>query len=216
MFIGHFALGFAGRRPGYLPSLAMLFIAVQLLDLIWPILVLAGVETFRIREGSTVLTPLEFTYYPYSHSLLMAGAWGIALALAYFLFTKNKKGALILVPLVLSHWILDYITHKPDLQLSPFSDTRVGLGLWNHPTAELVLETSLFLAGVFLYYTRVKPKRKIAFWSLIVIFLVIHFMNVLGPPPPSINMVAWSANLMWLFVLWAWFLERGAPGDQRA
>jgi hypothetical protein len=212
MFIGHFAVGFAGRRPGYLPSLAMLFIAVQLPDLIWPVLVLAGVETFRIKEGSTVLTPLEFTYYPYSHSLFMVAVWGIALGLVYFLFTKNKKAALILVPLVISHWILDYITHKPDLQLSPFSETKVGLGLWNHPAAELILETSMFLAAILLYYTRVKPKRKIAFWSLVSVFLAIHFMNVFGPPPPSINMVAWSANLMWLFVCWALWVEKGARG----
>ncbi len=208
MFIGHFALGFASRRPGYLPSLAILFIAVQLLDLIWPVLVLAGVETFRIQEGSTVLTPLEFTYYPYSHSLLLAFVWGIALGIIYFLFTKNKKGSLILMSLVISHWILDYITHKPDLQLSPFTETRVGLGLWNHPLSEIILETSMFLLGMFLYYTRVKPKRKIAFWSLVTIFLVIHFMNVFGPPPPSVNIVAWSANLVWLFVFWAWWMEK--------
>jgi membrane-bound metal-dependent hydrolase YbcI (DUF457 family) len=208
MFIGHYAIAFAARRPGNMPSLAVLFIAVQLLDLIWPILVLAGIETFRIQEGNTAMTPLDFTHYPYSHSLLMAVAWGVLFAFVYFLFTKNRNGALLLIPLVVSHWLLDFITHRPDLQLSPFSETRVGLGLWNSPTAGIALETAMFLVGIIVYYVKVKPKRTIAFWSLVSLFLLFYFMNIFGPPPPSVQMVAWSANLMWLFVLWAFWLEK--------
>ncbi len=208
MFIGHYALAFATRRPGYIPSLAVLFIAVQLLDLIWPILVLAGIETFRVQEGITAMTPLNFTHYPYSHSLLMSVAWGILFALVYFLFTKNRKGALLLVPLVVSHWLLDYITHRPDLQLSPFSETRFGLSLWNYPTVGIALETTMFVAGILLYYVMVKPQRKIAFWSLAGLFVIIYFMNIFGPPPPSVEMVAWSANGMWLFIVWAFWLEK--------
>ena len=211
MFIGHYAIGLAARRPNHFPSLAVLFIAVQLLDLIWPVLVLSGVETFRIQEGNTVMTPLDFTSYPYSHSLMMSIVWGILFAILYFVITRNKKGSFILILLVISHWVLDFLTHKPDLQLTPFSETRVGLGLWNHPTVELLLETALFITGTFFYFVRMKPKRKVAFWSLIAVFLIIHFVNVFGPTPPSINAVAWSANLMWLFVLWALWLERSKP-----
>lgn len=136
MLIGHFGLAFASRRRDWLPSLAMSFIAVQLLDLIWPILVLGGIETFGIREGSIVLKPFEFTYYPYSHSLFMAVVWELVLAHGHFLVTTNKRTSLVIVPLVISHWLLDYITHKRDLQLSPFSPTRVGLGMRNHHTAQ--------------------------------------------------------------------------------
>ncbi len=208
MFIGHYALAFAAKRNNKLPSLAMLFVAVQLLDLLWPLFVLTGIETFEIEVGNTLLTPLHFISYPYSHSLLMAMVWGALLAVVYFATTKNKSGALLLGALVFSHWVLDFLTHAPDLPLSPFTDTKVGLGLWNHPLIEIVLETGMFVLGVYMYFRAVAPKRQFAFWSLIVVFLIIHFMNLLGPPPPSVAAVAWSANLMWLFVLWAWWVER--------
>jgi hypothetical protein len=185
-----------------------MFIAVQFLDLLWPIFVLLGIETFKIEPGNTVLTPLNFTNYPYSHSLMMTIIYALLFGFIYFAFTKNKKGSLLLGSLVLSHWVLDFITHKPDLPLSPFSDFKIGLGLWNMPIFEVILETGLFLVGVYLYFKTMKPKRRLAFWSLIGFFIVIHFMNIFGPPPPSISAVAWSANLMWLFVLWAWWIEK--------
>ena len=189
-----------------------MFIAVQFLDLIWPILVLLGIETFEIQEGITKLTPLNFTHYPYSHSLMMSIVWGLLFGLIYFVITKQARNSILMSGLVFSHWVLDFITHRPDLQLTPFSDYRVGLGLWNYPVFEMIIEIGLFLLGVYFYYTILKPKRKIAFWSLIAFLLVIHVMNLtmalLGPPPPSIESVAWSANLMWLFVIWAWWIEK--------
>ena len=208
MFIGHYALAFGAKKIDKLPSLAIMFVAVQLLDLLWPIFVLTGLETFEIEPGNTVITPLNFTSYPYSHSLLMAVIWATLFASGYFLFTKKKKSSILLAFLVLSHWILDFITHRPDLPLSPFSDLKVGLGLWNMPTAEIVLEIGLFIIGVYLYFKTVNPKRKIVFWTLIIFFLVIYFMNIFGSPPPSINAVAWSANLMLIIVLWAWWIEK--------
>lgn len=208
MFIGHYGLAFAAKKIDKAPSFAILFIAVQFLDLLWPIFVLTGIETFEIDPGNTILTPLNFTSYPYSHSLLMTIVWAVSFAIIYFVFTKNKKGSLLLGILVLSHLILDFISHRPDLQLSQFSDFKVGLGLWNIPIIEIVLETGLFLTGVYLYFNAVNPKLKIAFWSLIIFLLTIHFMNIFGPPPPSIKAVAWSANLMWIFVLWAWWIEK--------
>lgn len=208
MFIGHFALAYGSRKWGRLPSLAVMFMAVQFLDLLWPLFVIAGIETFEIEVGNTALTPLNFTHYPYSHSLLMSIVWAVLFAGVYFGFTKNRRGAFLLGCLVLSHWILDYLTHRPDLQLTPFSEVRVGLGLWNHPVVEVIIEAGLFFTGVFLYVKSTDITRKIAFWSLIIAFLALHFLNLFGPPPPSVNAVAWSANLMWLFVVWAWWIEK--------
>jgi len=208
MFIGHYALGFAARRRGKLPSLAMLFIAVQLLDLLWPIFCLLGIETFQIDPGNTKLTPLDFTYYPYSHSLLMAIVWGALLGGIYYAVKKNSRASLLLAGLVVSHWVLDFITHRPDLPLTPFSGSKAGAGLWNHPAAAVVLELVLFIAGSLLYFFSVKPRRKILFWVLVLLLAGIHLANIFGPPPPSISAVSWSANLMWIFVLMAWWLER--------
>lgn len=107
MFIGHYALALGAKKINSVPSLAIMFIAVQLLDLLWPIFVLAGIETFEIQPGNTTLTPLNFTYYPYSHSLLMAVAWGILFSIVYYGYTKNKQGSFLTGILVISHWILD-------------------------------------------------------------------------------------------------------------
>ncbi len=208
MFIGHFAVGLLSKKDDTLPSLAMMFIAVQLLDLLWPVFVLMGIESLTIDPGNTKLTHLSFDFYPYSHSLMMALVWSIILGVVYHLFTKNKKGSLILGALVMSHWVLDFITHRPDLPLSPFSETKVGLGLWNNPVFEIILELGLFGLGVALYLRSSTFKRKIAFWSLVIFLLVIHLMNLFSPPPPSTMAVAWSANLVWIIVLWAWWIEK--------
>ena len=152
MFIGHFAVGLLTKKNEEQPSLAMMFVAVQLLDLLWPVFILLGIESMSIDPGNTKLTHLDFENYPYSHSLLMAIVWSLALGIGYFLFTKNKKGSLLLGGLVFSHWVLDLITHRPDLPLTPFSETKVGFGLWNYPVAEIMLELFIFGLGAFLYY----------------------------------------------------------------
>lgn len=208
MFIGHYSLAFGSKRNDELPSLALMFVAVQFLDLLWPILVLLGIETVEVDVGNTALTPLNFIHYPYSHSLLMSVVWAILFAAIYFAIVKNKRNALLLGVLVFSHWILDFLTHRPDLPISPFSVMKVGLGLWNMPIVEIILEFGMFIVGVYMYHKAMRPKRKIAFWSLVVFFVLIHFMNLFGPPPPSAMAVAWSANLLWLMVLWAWWIEK--------
>lgn len=196
------------KNRSQLPSLALMFLAVQFLDLLWPILVLLGIESLSIDPGNTALTPLNFEHYPYSHSLLMALVWSGLFGLSYYLVRKNSKGAWLLGGLVLSHWILDFITHRPDLPLSPFTDLKVGLGLWNVPMGAVLLELLLFGLGVYFYFRSSRPIRKTAFWILVGFLLVVHIMNMLGPPPPNVMAVAWSANLMWLIILWAWWIEK--------
>lgn len=215
MFIGHYALGLASKKIDPAPSLAVAFIAVQLQDLLWPILVLLGIETLQIEVGITKLTPLNFISYPWSHSLLMTVVWGLLFGLIYYLITKNQKGSLLLLALVVSHWVLDFITHRPDLPLSPFNNVKVGLGLWNYPIAVILFEIGLFIGGAVIYFKTMQPQRKFAFFVLIAFFLVIHLMNIFGPPPPTEEAVAWTANLMWLFVLWAWWIEKDVKRNSR-
>jgi membrane-bound metal-dependent hydrolase YbcI (DUF457 family) len=211
MFIGHFALAFGSKGIDKRPSLGTMFIAVQWLDLLWPILILTGVERVKIEPGITVMTPMNFEYYPWSHSLLMAIAWGILFALIYSLLTKNFKSAFLLAFLVVSHWLLDYVVHRPDLPLTPFSQTKVGLGLWNHKWAEIIIETFLFVIGILIYLNSTKAKNKKGvwfFWSLVIFLLVIHFGNLFGPPPDNVQAIGWVGLSQWLLVAWAYWIDR--------
>src|ERR1051325_8492104 len=106
MFIGHFGLSFAAKRAAPRVGLAALFTAAAFADLLWPLLLVLGLEQVRIDPGNTAVTPLDFVSYPYSHSLLALGVWGLAFGLAYRALTRtNGRAALVLAALVVSHWI---------------------------------------------------------------------------------------------------------------
>ena len=162
MFIGHFALGLAAKPRARGVSLAMLFAAVQLADLAWPVLLAIGVEQVRIDPGNTAVTPLDFVSYPYSHSLLALVVWGLLLAWGYRLLAGNGRRAfLIIFGLVVSHWVLDYLTHRPDMPLYPGS-AKFGLGLWNSIPLTIAIEVAMFGAGVWLYLraTRARDRQR--------------------------------------------------------
>ena len=212
MFVGHFGLAFGAKKAAPSVSLAWLFVACELADLLWPVLVLAGIERFEIQPGNTAMTPLNFTSYPWSHSLLMLCIWAVALAGAYVALARaGQSAALVVGLLVVSHWVLDYVTHRPDMPLTPWSDTRVGLGLWNSIAGTVVVELLIFSAGALLYLRGAAPPsrgRSIGLWGLIAFLLVIYVANIVGPPPPSVTAVAWTANAMWLLVAWAYWVDR--------
>jgi MFS superfamily sulfate permease-like transporter len=141
MFVGHFGVALASKRAAPQVSLGWLFAACQLADLLWPVLVLAGVEHFRIDPGNTAVTPIAFDHYPWSHSLVMNVLEGAALGAIYFALRRDRRGALVIALLVVSHWVLDWITHRPDMPLAPWSDVKLGLGLWSSVAATVVVET---------------------------------------------------------------------------
>ncbi|MGB5082786.1 MAG: hypothetical protein WBO23_18825, partial [Burkholderiales bacterium] len=130
MFIGHFAVAFAAKKAAPRVSLGTLIFAAVFLDAVWPILVLLGVERFRIVPGYTAVNAFEFVHYPWSHSLLMTALWSLALALAYFGVRRDRAGALWVGIAVASHWVLDFVSHRPDLPLYPGGSARLGLSLW--------------------------------------------------------------------------------------
>jgi hypothetical protein len=212
MFIGHFAIALGAKKLAPTVSLGALFLACQLADLVWPNLVLLGFESFAIEPGITVLTPLDFQHYPYSHSLVALLLWAILFGALYAVLAGGgTRAALVLAIVVVSHWVLDVLSHRPDMPIAFGASVRVGLGLWNHPAAAIGLELGLFGAGVWLYVRQTRPldrKGSIGLWTLAVFLLGIYAANLLGPPPPSTAAVAWSAQAMWLFVAWAYWVDR--------
>jgi hypothetical protein len=226
MFIGHYGVALAAKKAAPRTSLGTLFIGAQFIDLLWPLLVLAGLEHVRIAPGSTVVTPLDFYDYPYSHSLLGVLFWGVLLASVYFALKRNMRASVVLGFCVVSHWILDLLTHRPDLPLGIGGETRWGLGLWNSLAGTLIVETLLFAGGVIVYLKTTRAKNgvgKIAFWALVGVLFAIYLANLFGPPPPSVSTIAVAGNVSWLIVFWAYWVDHnreaahgvaGAPGHK--
>jgi len=212
MFIGHFGLAFGTKKAVPTVSLGTLFIACQLADLMWPTLVLLGVEHVEIQPGATAMTPLNFVSYPYSHSLMALCIWGAAFGAAYALVRRSRVGpAVALVLLVVSHWVLDALTHRPDMPLTLTGTTRVGLDLWSSVPWTMAVELAIFAGGVTLYLRATSARDRIGslgLWSLVTFFLVAYFAAAFGPTPPSSVAVAWSAEAMWLFVVWGYWVDR--------
>ncbi len=211
MFIGHFALAFAAKRPEKHPSLATYMIAAQLPDVIWPFFLLAGVERVAIAPGDTAFTPLRFESYPFSHSLLAVALWGALLALAHFAARREARAAAILWGLAVSHWLLDFVTHRPDMPLVPWSGTVVGLGLWRSVPATLIVETLMFAGGIALYATATRPRSSAGTWSLaalVVVLYAFYLAAAFGPPPPTVRALAWSAACAPVLALLGFYVDR--------
>jgi hypothetical protein len=187
VFIGHFAVGYAAKRVAPRVPLPVLFGAAQLADIVWPILVALGIEQVRIGTGETPFLTLMFVSYPYSHSLLMLAIWGVVLALAYRAVTGDHAATPVLIALVLSHWVLDFATHRPDMPLYPGSQ-KYGLGLWYSVAGTLGIECAMFAIGVWIYSRSTRPRDATGKWSFIgfVVLLLILYAGALGPPPPSL------------------------------
>lgn len=211
MFIGHFGLGLAAKKADTRPSIGTYFLAAQFLDLLWPIFLLFGLEKVKVDPGNTALTPLDFVYYPISHSLLTAVFWGILFGLIYFFIKKNKKASIILGLLVLSHWVLDFIVHKPDLPLTPWTEIKTGLGVWNSIGLTIFIEFIIFITGIYFYIkaTQAKNKKgKYGFWSLILFLIIIYISNIFGSPPPSQNAIAIVGFFQWILIIWAYWIDK--------
>jgi len=210
MFIGHFGVGFGAKAIAPKISLGSLFLAAQFIDLLWPTLLLLGVERVRIVPGATAVTPLLFEHYPVSHSLLAVLGWAVLVGGVYLLARRQRLGALVLAALVLSHWGLDAIVHQPDLPLFPGSSTIVGLNAWSSLPLTLAIEIPLFALGVWLYARTTVASDGVGrwgFWSLVTFLLAIYAANLFGTLPPSAEAIAWVGQSQWLLVLWGYWID---------
>jgi membrane-bound metal-dependent hydrolase YbcI (DUF457 family) len=211
LFIGHYAVAFAAKRASPRVSLGVLVGAASLLDLLWPVFLLLGWEAVRIEPGNTALVPLAFVHYPFSHSLVAAAGWSAICGLVYWGTTRYRSGAAVVGLVALSHWCLDALVHRPDLPLYAGSPLKVGLGLWNSIPASVLLESLMFAGGVWLYAAGTSAKDVLGRYLFIgfVGFLALAYAaNVLGPPPPGWQAVAWVGLASWLFPFWAEWFDR--------
>jgi hypothetical protein len=198
MFLGHYGVAFALKRAEPKLSLGTLFVAVQLADLLWGGLLLLGWEHVRIAPETSPVTPLEFIDYPISHSLLGALIWSAVAAALYFSWptrdtTRHLQSAVMVGVAVFSHFPLDVLAHVPDLTLAGRDTPRLGLGLWNHPTATIVVELLFLATGVTVYValrSHRHPVRPVRLAILVLLLVGVYFASLYGPLPPSVTTIA--------------------------
>src|SRR5262249_5244567 len=146
--------------------LAAHFLAAQWADVVWPVFLLLGLEEVRIDPGNTAMTPLAFVRYPYSHSLVALGVWA-----ALFAFVARWRGfgaraAGVLAAVVLSHWVLDVVTHRPDMPVL-IDGPYLGLGLWSSVRATVAVELLMFAGGLALYQRTTRAVDAIGRYGLV-------------------------------------------------
>ena len=210
MFIGHFGVAFAAKKVAPETSLGTLILAAQFLDFLWPFFLLLGIEHVRIAPGITRVSPLDFTDYPISHSLLMATVWAALLGGIYYLLRHKARSAWIVGAAVLSHWVLDFIVHRPDLQLYPGGEVRLGLGLWSSLSASIAAEVVCFGAGLASYLGCTRAHNNIGrygFWTLIAFLFLGWVSTLFAGAPPSVDALAWGGIAMWLTAPWGWWAD---------
>jgi len=210
MFIGHYAVGLAAKKFAPRSSLGALVAAPILLDLLWPIFLLLGWEHVSIAPNSNPFLRLQFDSYPISHGLVAVVGWATLYASVYFGLTRYLAGTIVIWIGVISHWLLDLIVHRPDLQL--YATSRLyGLGLWNHRWLTIALETALFAIAIWTYQRQTHARDKIGLYGFLafVLFLLIAYAGAaFGPaPPPSIKKIALVTLLGWLMIPWAWWFD---------
>jgi hypothetical protein len=211
MFVGHFAVAFAAKKAAPKTSLGTLAIAVTFVDLLWPVFLLLGIEHVRIDPGNTAFTPFDFYDYPISHSLLTVIGWSIGFGLVYYVFRRSIKNALILAGCVASHWVLDFISHRPDMPLVPGINKYVGLGLWNSVPATIIVEGAIFAIGILIYLrstTALDRTGRYAFWSFVVFLVLAWLGSAAGSPPPNVTALAIGALSAWLLIVWTYWIDR--------
>jgi hypothetical protein len=222
MFIGHYGMAFALKRAEPKLSLGTLFLATQLVDLAWGATILLGWERVSIEPGWTAASPLRFISYPITHSLLAAGLWGAAAAIAWYTWptrdtSRHARAALIVALAVASHWFLDLVVHVPDLPLAGDDTRKFGFGLWNSIPLTFTVELTLLGLGLALYLrggSRNHPVRTAWAVGFTAVLAAMYVATTLGPPPPSVRAtgIGAMAVIVTLALLGAW-IDRGRSGQ---
>lgn len=215
MLVGHFAVGLAAKRIEPAVSVGTLVLAAMLADLLWCVFLFAGIEHVQFESGMGAANYFRASDIVMSHSLLMDGVWAGLLAVAYFLKRRNPRAAWVIFAVVLSHWVLDWISHRPDMPLSPGVHRHFGLGLWSSIPASVVVEGGIWLAAVILYARVTHAKKRMgvyAYWIVVGVLTLVWYNNLAGPPPrdPHTAPIA-SFVLFSLAVAWAYWMDRVRP-----
>lgn len=217
MNIGHYGVSLGLKKADKNINLGLLFFASQFVDILWAVLVLLGIERADIVPGITAANPIDYTYYPFSHSLIASLIWtGVLYIIFRVLPTKpgsqKSKVALVMATAVLSHFFLDLLSHRPDLPLSIGDSPKIGLGLWNFVLVSYIVEGLIFFIGLWLYMRATDGETFAGKYGMLIfaafLFLT-NLMNLFGTPPPNSQTLAtFSLTTYLLSIGIAFWLDR--------
>ncbi|MFX1263348.1 MAG: hypothetical protein ACFFAZ_14805 [Promethearchaeota archaeon] len=219
MFIGHYGVAFALKRYAPKTSLGLLFIAVQLSDIIFFVLLALGIEHARIIPGFTEASPLDLYDFPISHSLLGSLAWTVAAYLVVrFIPLRHsndmiyrQRAALVLSVGVFSHFVLDFLVHTPDLLLVPGLDMKIGLGLWNSTIATILVELGILVIGGVIYLRSSSSGAgvvgKYGLYAFMILLIVITVLTPFMTYPDSLALAMQGGLANAALILIAWWLD---------
>jgi hypothetical protein len=216
MLAGHLAVALASKKVDRALPVGAAVAAAFGLDLLWPLFLLLGIESVQVNQGDTAFTHLTFVSYPWSHSLVMSAVWATAATLLGRQVYRSWRTGALLGALVLSHWLLDLVTHRPDLPIWPGGQV-FGLSLWNSILGTILVEGSLFAAGIWLYTRATRARDATGRWALVGLLVLIGAVwatQPWSPPPPSAVAVAWGGLVLWLLPPWAGWVERHRGGAE--
>ncbi len=212
MLIGHYAVGLIAKRAEPRINLGTLVLAAMFADFAWCVFMFFGLEHVQLKSGMGAGNYLCATNIAMSHSLLMDAVWATLLASAYLLWRHYPRGALVIFLVVLSHWLLGFVSHRPDMPIAPGMHTYVGLGLWKSIPATLLVEGGFWCLAIILYVRATRSKSlpgTFVFWSGIILLTSVWFSNIAGPPPQNPKTAPFASLIVFsLTVAWAYWVNR--------
>jgi hypothetical protein len=214
MLVGHLAVAFLAKRADPALPLGTLVLAAMLPDLLWPVFTAAGLERVAFGSGLGAGNYFQAIDITMSHSLATGAVWAVLLA-AIVATTASRRSVWLVVALVLSHWVLDVVSHRPDVPLAPGLPVRLGLGLWTSIPATILVEGGLWLAAIVVYARATRPTGRAGtyvFWAAIPLITLIWYNNIAGPPPPNPSTAPLASLVLFAFVVcWAFLVNRLRP-----
>lgn len=184
MFVGHYAAAFVAKAIEPKAPMWTLAAAAQLVDIGWSAFIIAGVERASV-DPSLPGSSLVLEHMPWTHSLPMTFVWALGAALlAKFALRLPIWASAIVGLTVTSHWLLDLLVHRPDLELWIGGD-KVGFGLWNYPVPEQAIEIGLIAITGAAWVASRKTLARLAWPAIVFIgFLVaLQIVAMLSPQP---------------------------------
>ena len=191
--INHAATALLVKRKYPATPMIWLLLSVQLMELFWVAFNYLGLEKTTTEPTVKSVSDIHLAYMPYSHSIVSGFGLGL---LAWLVVGKVLRKPVIGLAVcigIVSHLILDLITHAPDIAIAPgINQPKFGLGLYGSaPLLAFFLE---IVYGAFCWWIYRGGKALLA---VIVLFNLgnLSFLSSQVPGPEE-----WMAGRPFLIV----------------